>query len=419
MKRIFISIFLILFTLFLCDATEKINKTSYKISRECLQAKELLCPQKGGVRDRNKAINILRAAVKKGDPNAQSMLGRLLLDFCYNTYAPKLGRELLIAAKKQGVCDNSILLDLELYPPDTISRSITGFVYFYYPTSRYNNYTGIVISPNQKNSKLETFYRDDITILYDYSELRIMNDDELNALAEKGDYNALILHVWRNFLRIYCKSDKIYSPNKSYLETLNDVTAERVLTSEITKKFENLTKKLEIAHNAGYENASYILGVMYLVFPDLFDVKDVKKNNEYFQKSLMHLNAAAAQSVSYASFILLRENVLVALFYPISPISDEIVKNAIKEAENLAQMSDSGSGALSTLGAMYLWGIYVKKDEKKGLQYLEKSADNGEINAFYYLGKYYLGCELDGKQNEPIDAEKARYYKSMYNLLMD
>ena len=61
--------------------------------------------------------------------------------------------------------------------------------------------------------------------------------------------------------------------------------------------------------------------------------------------------------------------------------------------------------ALFLIGKTYFDGIFVKKNKTKGLNYYQKAAKLGSINAAYILSSIY-----GNKENEDYDFDKHTYY---------
>lgn len=170
----------------------------------CAKAHTLLNPGKGQKRDRNAAIEHLKAAADGGNTEARSMLGRLLLDFCYLTYDRERGLELLREAKKNGAKSNPTLIETELTAPEPFRSSGTD-LYFAQPGSRYFNDT-ILLPATPSKKGLPGGYGDELSMLYDYAEIRTLTQRELKELADKGNTCAGILWAHRELQQVLLSS---------------------------------------------------------------------------------------------------------------------------------------------------------------------------------------------------------------------
>jgi TPR repeat protein len=90
-------------------------------------------------------------------------------------------------------------------------------------------------------------------------------------------------------------------------------------------------------------------------------------------------------------------------------------KTAIKEWQPLAEQGDSI--AQYNLSLMYRYGRGVLKDEKKEIELLGKSAEQGYIPAQYELGKWYASWHgwIGTKLPKYSDTSRGRYWiKKVY-----
>ena len=84
-------------------------------------------------------------------------------------------------------------------------------------------------------------------------------------------------------------------------------------------------------------------------------------------------------------------------------LKQEFLKEALKD--NLEGAEKGEPGALRSLGAMYLRGEGVEKDEKKGFEYINKAIELGYTPAYKSLGNYYF------EQYPPRLKEAAIWYQ--------
>ena len=80
-------------------------------------------------------------------------------------------------------------------------------------------------------------------------------------------------------------------------------------------------------------------------------------------------------------------------------------------AKQLAPLAEGGNAvAQERLAVMYFYGRGVPEDEDKALQWARRSADQGNLDAMYFIGNMYVfGERLPNSVQDP-DQEAARWY---------
>ena len=352
----------------------------------CEHARNFLQPQKEGVRDRNAAIACLRLAVEKNDPQAKSMLGRVLMDFCYNSYAPEEGIVLLQAAKQAGVHDNDFILDLALTPPTKFGAAGT-YIHFAPCISRSLSARDSIYLPekSQKN-KPAIYYGDELGMLYDYAAIRTLSQDKLKKLADGGNMSAGILWAYR--VTQLLKSEAEHTETAKAVQFLKKASAQ------------------------GYELADLVLASHIGIHLNMAKKTDEEQTVALEQRCSYYLKAAHA-GVQEAAAHALNSAVRLSLLTGNPPaIPDTVLQEGINYLKERAKAKYDGS--CITLGEMYLWGFYVPSDEQEGVRWLEMRALAGDAVACTALVNYFSGqFAPPGKQARVEDASKARYYSEL------
>lgn len=94
-------------------------------------------------------------------------------------------------------------------------------------------------------------------------------------------------------------------------------------------------------------------------------------------------------------------------------IEEEFLDISIAEA--IEKSDSSNSSHLFAIGARYLHGIKVKKNYKKAIEWLQKSADLGEADAMFNLGLiYYQGTGVKKNYKKAIVLLKGAESKGVY-----
>ena len=361
----------------------------------CTKAKALLNPGKGQVRDRNAAMEHLRAAADAGHTESRSILGRLLLDFCYLTYDREQGLALLQQAKKRGAKSNPTLIDTELIAPEPFRSSGTD-IYFTHQHSRYFNDT-ILLPATPDPKELPPGYGDELSLLYDYAEIRILPQEELKALADKGDTCAGILWAYRE------------------LQTL--LYNERQHISQEEKTRESAAEKLLLqAAERGYEQAALVLATYYGAL-QVYMSDSPEQQQQLLRKVERYMRQAADQQMQEAAAALLLNTMLRAhaCQEPLPELPQQLVRQGIDYLEARARAKEDAT--VHIIGQIYLWGLFTEPDEARGVQLLERTALCGEPGACHILITYFSGSPLLGKQAPAPRPEKAAYYEDLMHRL--
>ncbi|WP_339380067.1 tetratricopeptide repeat protein [Aromatoleum evansii] len=80
-------------------------------------------------------------------------------------------------------------------------------------------------------------------------------------------------------------------------------------------------------------------------------------------------------------------------------------------AQQLAPLAEGGNPvAQERLAIMYFYGRGVPEDEDKALQWARRSADQGNLDAMYFIGNMYVFGEKLPKSVQDPDQEAARWY---------
>ena len=356
----------------------------------CAQARALLNPPPGKQRDRNGAIECLRQAVAQGSAEASGMLGRLLLDFCYYTYDREEGLALLRAADSADYKKNSRLIETQLTPPEPFRKSTTD-VYFDVSFSRYDEETELAtISP--RRGSLSGGYGDELSMLYDYAELRSMPQEELKEHADGGNACAGILWAQRE---------------------LQELTEHYRLSAypepQDAKREEAAVTLMQTSADRGYEMAALALAAHY--GKTLTNAQNAAEAKDMMEKQLKLLTQAAEQQMceGVAALINLAIRRRIMFGGELWPLSPEIAQRGIAYLEQRAHAKEDTSTLAA--GVMYLWGLYVEPNEEKGVQLLEITALSGEPAACQMLIAYYNGeTPLGGKARAAKDLQRAQFY---------
>ncbi len=351
--------------------------------RELIQeARDCLCPGKKGKRDRNKALECLKKAAELGSAEAESMLGRLELDFCYTTYDREKGLLRLQAARSKRCFGNDFLTTLELTAPEPF-RSDGTDIYFSSPSSRYFSLEDIIIlkaNPGRKSAA--ACYGDQLSMLYDYAEIRGMSQAELKKSADRGDVCAGILWAYRVTQKL--KDDAETQSAAAYLQQ----AAER-----------------------GYEWAALVLASHYRISANR-KAGNVQQWLQETDDCFALLSLAAEQHLNEAAALAVGLAVQESMAGKQRELSAELLQEGLSYMEKRARYKLDATVYL--LGQMYLWGIFVPQDENKGVEWLEMLALSGDSEACRLLCYYFAGNAPVGKtpRSQP-DPAKIRYYASL------
>lgn len=80
-------------------------------------------------------------------------------------------------------------------------------------------------------------------------------------------------------------------------------------------------------------------------------------------------------------------------------------------AKQLAPLAEGGNAvAQERLAVMYFYGRGVPEDEDKALQWARRSADQGNLDAMYFIGNMYVFGDRLPKSVQDPDQEAARWY---------
>lgn len=80
-------------------------------------------------------------------------------------------------------------------------------------------------------------------------------------------------------------------------------------------------------------------------------------------------------------------------------------------AQQLAPLAEGGNPvAQERLAIMYFYGRGVPEDEEKALQWARRSADQGNLDAMYFIGNMYVFGDKLPKAVQDPDQEAARWY---------
>lgn len=80
-------------------------------------------------------------------------------------------------------------------------------------------------------------------------------------------------------------------------------------------------------------------------------------------------------------------------------------------AGQLAPLAEGGNAvAQERLAVMYFYGRGVPEDEDKALQWARRSADQGNLDAMYFIGNMYVFGDRLPKSVQDPDQEAARWY---------
>ncbi|WP_407279465.1 tetratricopeptide repeat protein [Aromatoleum evansii] len=80
-------------------------------------------------------------------------------------------------------------------------------------------------------------------------------------------------------------------------------------------------------------------------------------------------------------------------------------------AQQLAPLAEGGNPvAQERLAIMYFYGRGVPEDEDKALQWARRSADQGNLDAMYFIGNMYVFGDKLPKSVQDPDQEAARWY---------
>jgi TPR repeat protein len=80
-------------------------------------------------------------------------------------------------------------------------------------------------------------------------------------------------------------------------------------------------------------------------------------------------------------------------------------------AKQLVPLADGGNAvAQERLAVMYFYGRGVPEDEDKALQWARRSADQGNLDAMYFIGNMYVFGDRLPKSVQDPDQEAARWY---------
>jgi uncharacterized protein len=80
-------------------------------------------------------------------------------------------------------------------------------------------------------------------------------------------------------------------------------------------------------------------------------------------------------------------------------------------AKQFAPLADGGNAvAQERLAIMYFYGRGVPEDEDKALQWARRSADQGNLDAMYFIGNMYVFGDRLPKSVQDPDQEAARWY---------
>lgn len=361
----------------------------------CTKAKALLAPGKGQVRDRNAAIEHLRAAADAGHAGARSMLGRLLLDFCYLTCDREQGLALLRQAKEGGDSSNPTLIGAELTAPEPFRNGGTE-IYFTQRHSRYYNDT-ILLPATPGKKGLVPGYGDELSMLYDYSEIRSLPQEKLKALADKGDTCAGILWAYRELQML------LYNARRN--NTRPDATREAAVL-----------ERLQQAAEQGYEQAALVLAAHYGALL-VYAADSAEEQQSLLRKAERYMYQAAEQQVQEAAAGLIRNAMLRAhiCHEPLPDLPPQIIRQGLDYLEARACAKEDATVQL--IGQAYLWGLYTEPDEARGVKLLERTALSGEPAACQILISYFNGEPLLGKTAPAPRPEKAAYYTELMQRL--
>ena len=314
------------------------------------------------------------------------MLGRLLMDFCYNTFKPEEGLALLQAAAQAGVHDNDFILDLVLTPPTKFGADGT-YIHFAPVVSRSLGAHDIIYLPekNQKN-KPAIYYGDELGMLYDYAAIRTLSQDKLKKLADAGNMTAGILWAYR--------VTQLLKTEAEHAETAKAVMF------------------LKKAAAQGYEMADLVLASHIGIHLNK-GKKTAEEQAVALEQRCAHYQKAAQAGVQEAAPHMLNSAVRLSLITGNPPpIPDDVLQEGINYLKERAKAKYDGS--CITLGEMHLWGFYVPADEQEGVRWLEMRALAGDAVACTALVHYFSGrFAPPGKQARAEDAAKARYYSEL------
>lgn len=373
----------VLFILFafaggLVTAGDVVDLQSQKSEVLVQKARAYLFPEAGKKRDRSKAMDCLKIAADRGDAQAESMLGRLLLDFCYTTYSPQKGLELLQSARKKGCHANDFLIGLELTAPTPYQKNGTD-IYFSSFSSRYFSLEDIF---HLKVRDKRSVYGDQLSMLYDYAEIRTYSLEKLKKLADKGDINAGILWAFRVTQNL-----------------------------KFDKQTEEAEQFLWNAVNQGYEWAALVLAshlrisgqVRKLGHDQMLALTDPCLSLFLF---------AAEQQLNEAASLALGAAVSDSLSGKHREIPSAVLEKGLNDMKKRARYKLDGT--IYFIGQMYLWGVYVPQNEQEGVRWLDMLALTGDSTACDLLCFYFSGKAPKGKiARNAVDMKKVMYYSSL------
>ena len=239
------------------------------------------------------------------------------------------------------------------------------------------------------------------------------------GLAKQNDPESLIMLAWRYFLGVSVKKDldkaleycqKLQVLGGHDLNMLSTNIKGEILTREVLK---NGKEKAIVAAQSGDANAALVLANSYAfgkngfeknideakVFLEIacglgnaqacFHYSDILLGEGDREKSMLYLKKAAADKTCLMARAALA-------FGKIKESQDKKEKEAL--LEELKSVADGGLDLAGLfVGRFYVEGADFEKNEKLGLEYLEKAARQGEDNCIMYLINYYESRSMRGK----------------------
>lgn len=160
-------------------------------------------------------------------------------------------------------------------------------------------------------------------------------------------------------------------------------------------------KALEQKSNSGDAESLYRIGIT-LIHSELFQNPSAPN----FGNGLGNINTAADKGHTQSMY-------LMSLFYPL--FSDEQDKQLA--INYLKKSADEGNYAATyQMGIEYILGETVSKNQEEGIKYLQKSSEMGNAYAMFYLGKLLEPSNLSAAVQMYEKAAESRNNSAMYRL---
>ncbi len=251
----------------------------------------------------------------------------------------------------------------------------------------------------------------------------------IKAKAFLGDGEALFEYAWMHVWGLGCEVDfdKAYSlMEKSYKhgfsiakDSLNDTFKKEngkvSLASPFSEMYESL-KKIRLSAEEGDPFAQFLLAqpkvtekniTPYMKKRGLFWLEKSAKQSfppAMFLLGILHLSGDGVPCDNDKGMALIRKAAENEEMGAIKYLAKEEPQFVIPILNKLD--SEANSEAQEVLGQMYLAGVGVEKDVRKGIEYWEKAASNGSSDAMFNLGI----CYEQGVPGITEDIDKAIYW---------